>query len=168
MPDSGFTKEWTDQCRDETADPYNENCYNIIYIVAGWGSTQVDRSLLPLIYRYSPAGVSTKSVIHVAQLMTSTRFHKFDYDVENLFKYGSLIAPSYNLNNVKAPVALWYGDNDWLSSVIDVDRLAYSLPKLIGKYLIPVKNWNHIDYLWARNAKALIYDKMVDIMRGYD
>lgn len=136
--------------------------------MAGWGSRNVDRKFLPLIYRYSPAGVSTKAVIHVSQLMTSLNFQRFDYNVENIFKYGRLTPPKYNLNNVKAPVALWYGDNDWLSSTIDVGRLADKLPNLIGKFLTPVKNWNHIDYIWASNAKPLIYDKILAIMKQRD
>lgn len=55
------------------------------------------------------------------------RFEKFDYGREkNLEFYGSEIPPEYDLKNVTAPVALYYGKNDLL---VDT-RVRYILLKL--------------------------------------
>lgn len=44
-------------------------------------------------------------------------FRHYDYGILNLVKYGSLIPPDYEVGNIVAPVALFYGNNDLLSAV---------------------------------------------------
>lgn len=117
------------------------------------------------IFRYIPAGASTKSVIHASQLMKTTRFQQFDYGIfGNLDKYRRFTPPTYSLSKVTAKVAIWYGDNDWLSSTIDVDRLRRELPSVI-KNLIPIR-WAHLDFVWGVDAKALLYNPIVATMRA--
>lgn len=117
------------------------------------------------IFQYTPAGISTKAVIHASQLTLSVNYQQYNYELfGNLAKYGRFTPPVYDLRRVNIPVAIWYGDSDWLSSTVDVDRLASVLPDVIEKYLIPV-HWNHLDFIWAKNARSILYDRMVNVMQ---
>ena len=43
------------------------------------------------------------------------RFCAFDYGDRNQEIYGQDTPPDYDLDKVTAPVALYWGDNDWLA-----------------------------------------------------
>lgn len=50
----------------------------------------------------------------------------FDYGLtKNVFKYGSMFPPKYDLASITAPVYLHYSDNDWMAAV-----------KVIGNFFI--------------------------------
>jgi len=49
----------------------------------------------------------------------------------------------------------------------DVEQLAKALPNVVGVYLIPNPKFNHFDFLWARDAKKLLYDPMMALMAKY-
>jgi len=72
--------------------------------------------MLPVIIGHTPAGASTKTLLHFAQGVNSKKFRFYDYgEVENLQRYGQKDAPDYNLSQVTAPVYLLWGENDWLA-----------------------------------------------------
>ena len=99
--------------------PFQEVCANILFLIAGYSSDQLDRSLLPTIMQNSPAGASVKQIIHYAQLNHSGMFRMFDLGpLRNLLRYGSRRPPNYRLNLVAAPIHLYYSINDWLVSVV--------------------------------------------------
>jgi len=43
-------------------------------------------------------------------------FRQYDYGLANLYKYGSLNPPDYNLSIISSFVSLIVGRNDWLAS----------------------------------------------------
>jgi hypothetical protein len=74
--------------------------------------------MLSLIYSNTPAGVSPKQMMHVAQLMESGDFHRYDLGVTyNLKRYGQKEPPRYNLSQVSTPTALYYSSNDWTVNI---------------------------------------------------
>jgi lysosomal acid lipase/cholesteryl ester hydrolase len=73
--------------------------------------------MLPVILGHTPAGSSTHTIIHFAQGVNSGNFCPFDYGKKkNMQIYGQDEPPPYNLKKVKAPVALFWAENDWLSA----------------------------------------------------
>ena len=48
----------------------------------------------------------------------------------------------------------------------DVDELSTKLPNLLGKFLVPLKAFNHLDYLWAIDADTLVYKTVIDNMES--
>jgi len=46
-------------------------CNFCFYLIAGFGSEQLDKSMLPLIFGHSPAGSSVKQFLHFGQLICS-------------------------------------------------------------------------------------------------
>ena len=125
--------------------------------------------MLPVILGHTPAGASTDQMIHYGQLIRSGRFRQYDHGaVTNLLRYGSLTPPRYNLNNVRAPVALHYSLNDWLAEPVDVHELFRGLGNCIGGFLVSDARFNHFDFLWAIDARSLVYRQVLDIMRRFE
>ncbi|XP_023246170.1 lipase 3 isoform X2 [Copidosoma floridanum] len=139
------------------------------YLVAGFGSNQLDKSMLPLIFGHFPGGASAKQIIHYSQIIINDSFRKFDYDTsKNLKLYGSTQPPKYCLERVTVPVAVFYSENDFLTHPTDVKRLIEKIPNVVLKHKIEYSKFNHIDYLWGRDAKTLLYDHIVDFIKSYD
>ncbi|KDR16428.1 Lipase 3 [Zootermopsis nevadensis] len=147
-------------CNDEAITV--DICSNVLFLIAGYDSSQLNRTLLPVILGHTPAGASTKSVVHYGQEVGSGKFRKYDHGlIGNLFTYGHISPPEYDLKKVTAPVFLYYSDNDWLAAVKDVDELSKKLPKSPQKIHVKLESFNHLDYLWAIDAESLVYDEVI-------
>uniref|UniRef100_A0A6P4E010 Lipase 1-like n=1 Tax=Drosophila rhopaloa TaxID=1041015 RepID=A0A6P4E010_DRORH len=99
---------------------------------------------------------------------TPAKFQLFDYGLWNLLYYGSLRPPSYKLENVRTKVALYYGNNDWLAPPEDVELLYQRLPYVVDKYVVPNKDFNHLDLIWGIDAKTLLWDRMIQVMKSQE
>lgn len=98
--------------------------------------------------------------------MNTRQFRQYDHGViGNVRVYGSPRPPIYPINRVTAPVALHYGRNDLLAAVEDVLRLGSDLPNLIGLFPVSHPKFNHLDFVWARNIRELLYERIVLLMR---
>lgn len=124
--------------------------------------------MLPVVMGHTPAGSSTRQIIHFGQLYNSDKFQNFDHGwISNLWLYGTFKPPSYNLRAIRTPIFLHYADNDWLSSPEDVDKLLREIPSVIGKYRVPLTKFNHLDFVFAKNATLYIYNRMINIMEQF-
>lgn len=147
----------------------SELCSNLLFLFVGFNSDQFNSSLIPEITKTSPAGVSVRQMLHFVQEVHNHKFAQYDYGrFGNMMRYGTRDPPDYNLKNVTAPVYLYYGNNDWLVSRKDVKKLKRVLPNIKFSYLLPFANWNHIDFLWAKNVKTELYDIVISNMRKSD
>lgn len=92
-------------------------CEDFIFLFTGFDKDQMNLDLLPLVLSHSPAGTSTKSVIHYAQEIGSDgNFRQYDYgETQNLIKYGTKVPPSYNVSEIDVPMFLISADNDYLA-----------------------------------------------------
>ena len=94
----------------------------------------IDVNAVPTYFSQLPAGASTTTFVHYAQLFRHGKFAKFDYGVlKNLVVYGSAFPPDYPLNLVTTPTMLYVGNGDGFASPTDTQRLAQELPNVIGK-----------------------------------
>lgn len=97
---------------------FQDVCSNILFLIAGYDSKELNQTLLPVYTTNTPAGAATKQFVHYGQEVNSAQFRRFDYGwIENLIQYGSTSPPNYDLSKVTAPVALFYSDNDALAGV---------------------------------------------------
>ncbi|XP_018395812.1 PREDICTED: lipase 3-like [Cyphomyrmex costatus] len=153
-------------------------CSNFMFLLCGFNVEQFDMTLLPIIAAQFPVSISTKQLVHYGQLIQSVnlstgslllspgKFKQFDYGIlGNTNTYKLLSPPNYDLSNIKAPVYLFYSDNDWLANVKDVEKLYSELGNPSGKTLIAHKKFNHIDYMWAKDVKKLLYDRLIRRMK---
>lgn len=123
------------------------------------------QSIVPFIKSHSPAGASYKQFFHYTQLILNHRFSKYDYGkVRNIQKYGTAIAPNYSLENCKVPVALFYSEQDRLAEADNVRRLAHILPNVFAMQRVHDDTFNHLDFVWAMDAKDLVYANVSNLM----
>ncbi|XP_062545372.1 lipase 3-like [Armigeres subalbatus] len=163
MLDSGGQKA----CKDTSM--FQEICANVLFLIGGYNSPQLNRTMLPLIMQHIPAGAAVKQLIHYGQGINSGRFQQYDRGtLGNVANYGSTTPPDYPLRNITAPVFLHYGDNDWLAAVPDVRLLHRQLGNTSRLLRIPDKLWNHLDFIYAVGAKSLLYNRVIDLMEQYD
>ncbi|XP_047507878.1 lipase 3-like [Pieris napi] len=141
-------------------------CENSMFVICGHDEGQFNKSLLPLILSHDPAGASTKTLVHYAQeIRTAGRFQQFDYGPDgNLKQYGSPSPPEYPIHKITLPIALISSQNDWLASDVDVTNLYVQLVNPIEHYIVPLKEFNHIDFLWAIDARKLVYNKLLELL----
>ncbi|XP_029707753.2 lipase 3 [Aedes albopictus] len=145
-------------------------CENTVFVLCGFDKEQYNATLMPVIFGHTPAGTSTKTVVHYAQeIHDSGNFQQFDYgETENQRRYGQALPPSYNLDQITTPVALFYANNDWLAGPVDVANLFNRLTKTsIGMFKVPNDNFNHVDFLWGNDAPEVVYKQLLMLMKRY-
>lgn len=107
-----------------------------------------------------------KQLFHYGQLIRSHRFCQFDYGTQrNIKMYHRQTPPDYNLKNCTASVGIIYADHDTLAAAADIRRLPKELPNVVDIRRVDDDTFNHIDFVWATDAKELVYDYIIDWMK---
>lgn len=153
----------------------------------GRPTDQMNNSMIPIIFGHFADQMSTYQVffsvgcifislfhffcffqaIHFGQLISSGKFQKFDHGkAENIERYGQAQPPNYNLQNARAPVAAYYAESDWQSVPKDVRKLISELPNVVYDYLIPHKAFNHGDFAYGKDARRLVYDEVLKMIKS--
>ncbi|XP_059046715.1 gastric triacylglycerol lipase-like [Achroia grisella] len=142
-------------------------CENSMFVLCGHDERQFNRSLLPIILGHVPAGASTRTLVHYAQeIRKDGRFQQFDFGPDgNMKQYGTSLPPEYPVHKITLPIALFSAQNDWLSSDVDVTNLYVQIANPIEHYVVPLKEFNHIDFLWAVDAPKLVYEKLLQLLQ---
>ncbi|KAJ8672647.1 hypothetical protein QAD02_003906 [Eretmocerus hayati] len=124
----------------------------------------LNKTMLALYLEAWPAGASARTLFHFGQNMRTGEFRAYDYGSdENLRKYGSYRPPKYPLENVTAPVAIYYGETDIYSVIEDIDDLKRSLPNVVESKR--VENFSH--FLWSDDIKQKLFDPIVKLISNY-
>lgn len=152
-------------CRKRGVSP--KLCKQLLFMIGGFNTNQINETMLPVILAHSPAGSSSMQFGHYGQNILSDRFRKFDYGQLNYVHYGQEFPPDYNLTRATVPVALHYSLNDDIARPVDVYRVRNKLPNLIGVYRVPYRKFNHLDFLYGVDARELLYNKVVEILKIY-
>lgn len=143
-------------------------CRNLWALIVNSDPSHINPEAVPTYLSQLPAGASTTTFVHYAQLFRSGgKFQKFDYGaLKNIVVYGSSIPPEYDLSQVQAPTMLYVGDADGFAGPQDTQLLAESLPNLIGHEIVPRKGWSHLDFVTAANAGDLVYKDIINRMNS--
>nr|XP_016927866.1 lipase 3 [Drosophila suzukii] len=150
-------------CKDEAI--FQFMCTNTLFLLGGWNSPHINETMMPEIMATTPAGCSVNQIFHYLQEYNSGYFRQFDYgSTRNKKEYSSKTPPEYDVAGIDVPTYLYYSDNDYFASLIDVDRLRYVMnpSALRSAYRLPEEKWNHIDFLWGLNVKEILYDRVID------
>ncbi|KAH8376737.1 hypothetical protein KR093_001124, partial [Drosophila rubida] len=146
-----------------------QTCMHYVWMITGKNTAELNRTMIPVMMGHVPAGANSKQVRHYMQLRESTRFGQYDYGSEtNQRVYGRSTPPDYALERITAPVGLYYGQNDYLTAVEDVQRLAKRLPNVVMNHLYPNKKCNHVDMVWGINSRRLAQPQMLEVMRLWE
>ncbi|KAJ8728241.1 hypothetical protein PYW08_016626 [Mythimna loreyi] len=143
-------------------------CSNMMFQLCGFNAAQLNISQLPVIFAHQPGGASTKQVEHYSQAVLSGKFRRFDYeDIKNIQKYGAKEPPEYAVEKITTPIVLFYSDNDWLVSFDDTEVLRKRLKNVVEVYQVPDPYFNHVDYLFAKDVKTLVFNKLSSIIKAH-
>ena len=77
----------------------------------------MNMTILPWLTEHTPAGSSTRNLLHFLQSVGTDRLQAYDFGRSgNREKYGQDAPPEYRVDLVKVPVATYWGQNDWVCS----------------------------------------------------
>ncbi|CAG4936635.1 unnamed protein product [Colias eurytheme] len=154
-------------CSDDS--PFQPLCSALIFAIAGYNPAQHNATMLPAKIGHVPAGASLRQLVHYGQGITDKDFRRYDHGaLRNLLEYGTLAPPKYRLSQVTAPVYLHYSVNDPLAEIEDVQRLHRELGGPAKMLQVPDPTFTHLDFMWGIDAKTLVFDRVIEIMRLYD
>ncbi|RWS18703.1 gastric triacylglycerol lipase-like protein, partial [Leptotrombidium deliense] len=145
-------------------------CSNILFLFAGYDSTQLNITRLPVYVAHVPSTTSAWNVIHFGQMVVSNKFRKFDFGtIGNLRHYGTTHPPEYNMSRITSEnIAIIHSMNDWLGDPEDVLFIQQQLEgKLIVDHKIPYEKWNHLDFLWAKKTAKYVNVVVIDILKKF-
>lgn len=141
-------------------------CSNVMFLMTGFNFDQLNATNLPVIFGHVPSGSAAKQFAHYGQEIVSGEFRQYDYGkLENFRRYGSWDPPRYNVTHISTPVSLFYSEGDWLAQPADVDTLAGQLPNVVDVYKIPLERFNHVDFLYAKDVKILINERLMKLFK---
>ncbi|XP_051172614.1 lipase 1-like [Leptopilina boulardi] len=141
----------------------NYICYIAVSIIHGFDWFKTDGNLLSQYLEIYPAGTSIKEVIHYGFLyFYPGTFRQFDYgDCRNREIYNSTMPPEYPLKKATLPVVVFYGENDNMGAVKDVQQFSKMIPNVIeGKFL---QSFNHLGYFLRADIKNLVYNRILEL-----
>jgi hypothetical protein len=49
-----------------------------------------------------------------------------------------------------------------------VNKVFSALPNVIGNFRVPLKTFNHLDFMWGKDARSLLYMDVMNIMKKYE
>lgn len=161
MPSSAFVSAITSRaCADGSM--LQSVCTNLLFVITGYDSDELDTEMLPEIMQNVPAGASTKQMIHFGQLINSDKFRQYDHGMfNNLITYKSFSPPNYPLEKISTKVYLHYADNDLLATPTGVEKLRKVLTNVKLVRRVPYPTYNHLDFLYARDSRPLLYDQVL-------
>ncbi|KPJ06381.1 Lipase 3 [Papilio machaon] len=132
-------------------------CRNPLFYIAGdilqgplW-----DENLLTRVLNHVPAGTSTYTISHYAQLTRNGKFHKF----------GDVIT-EFPLNRISLPIALISSSEDWLATLPDVKKLYFGLSNPIDHFVIRNNNFSHTEFVWGPKADIIVFRKVIDYIKN--
>ncbi|NXM88335.1 LIPM Lipase, partial [Oenanthe oenanthe] len=139
-----------------------EVCANSIFFVGGFDRDNLNTSRLDVYISHFPDYTSVKNLLHWGQTAKTGKFRQFDYGLKNVEKYKQLTPPSYRIEAMRVPVAVWSGGQDWVTPPVETWRLLRRLTNIVHHEHFP--DWNHFDHHWGLNAPQRMYRRMVALM----
>ncbi|NXN38988.1 LIPM Lipase, partial [Rhinoptilus africanus] len=137
-------------------------CANLLFLLGGYNEKNLNMTRLDVYTSHYPDGTSVKNVMHWAQVMRSGEFKAFDYGSKNPAVYHQDIPPSYQVEEMPVPTAVWSGGEDWAADWRDVRLLLPRITRLVTYGHIP--DWNHWDFIWGLDAPGRLYSNILEMM----
>jgi hypothetical protein len=146
-------------------------CKTVINLIAETSVTnRTDYTKIDELYYFEPGGTSTKNVAHWVQVYQSKNVAEFDYgEKENLNVYGQKTPPVFDLarfNGYKVKSFITRTDTDPFSTIKDTTDFVDLVMDKTVVYVKDLKNYNHLDYLWAHDAVNDVYKDVLKFLNG--
>lgn len=143
------------------------SCDNIMGLVMGWDTTNLNNTRLPQILAHEPSGTSTQNIIHWSQEIKNNVFQEYDYGSPDANKkhYNQTTPPAFNPSLITIPTALFSGGNDSLADPKDVAVITPLLKNVVYNHFEP--SYAHLDFVWGVNANVKIYPQVLKLIQQY-
>lgn len=147
------------------ANPLSEKvCYDLMELVVGMDSENIDQSRVPVYVAHFGEGTSFKNMVHFGQVIVNKKCQKFDYGpTGNKRRYNQTTAPLCHVQDMPTPTLMYVGEKDKLGDPVDNEALKPQIKNLVHYEII--KGWNHLDFLFGKDAHTLLYPKLVSTMK---
>ncbi|XP_049878296.1 lipase 1-like [Pectinophora gossypiella] len=137
--------------------PQEDLCMRVAYAIVGEDYDQNDWDMSPVIFaRFQPA--SWRQLEHFGKIAMTGVFTSWEDGVDGAIK-------PYNLQNVKVPVTLLYGENDQLTEKSQIMRLAEQLNSTgVLEGVRAGCSWpkfNHLDFVFAKDLGNLLNKPLI-------
>ena len=146
-------------------------CHTILRICFGGmeDTGRVDYNRLGKnIFMHQPGGTSLQNMRHWLQDYEKKKMTKFDFGtIKNLEHYGSIYPPRYHstkMKNYKIKSMITVSDSDPFCNPIDTLEFLLKIDDQSVIEIINLKDYNHIDYLWADSAYEDLYPKFLEFL----
>lgn len=116
------------------------------------------QTILPAFICHFPSGSSIKQAYHYSQEAHFGFFGKYITANET--------PCDFPLAKITAPLSLHYSTVDKFADIRDVEHLIPKLSSVINRQRIDGK-FDHIDFLWGKNAASLVYTQVLNIFAKY-
>ncbi|XP_022321182.2 gastric triacylglycerol lipase-like [Crassostrea virginica] len=158
-----FTLFAQDSCRRKAIDLI---CENILFLLGGYDSAQLNMTRIPVYVRDHPAGTSVQNIAHYSQSTLNKKFSMLDFGspAANMKHYNQTTPPVYDVTKVETPVAIFSGGHDWLADPADVRNLVPQLRNVRSNKNIP--EWEHLDFIWAMDAPSKCYNDIISMIKS--
>ena len=146
-------------------------CHTILRICFGGmeDTGRVDYNRLGKnIFMHQPGGTSLQNMRHWLQAFEKKKMTKYDFGtIKNLEHYGSIYPPRYRstkMKNYKIKSMITVSDSDPFCNAIDTLEFLLKIDDQSVIEIINLKDYNHIDYLWADSAYEDLYPKFLEFL----
>uniref|UniRef100_A0A8B9DC12 AB hydrolase-1 domain-containing protein n=1 Tax=Anser cygnoides TaxID=8845 RepID=A0A8B9DC12_ANSCY len=112
-----------------------------------------------------PDRTSVKNMIHWAQvgsLKESRRTLSVLWGFSDVSASLQETPPSYQLEKMPVPTAVWSGGEDWAVDWRDVQLLLPRIAHVVS--YVHIADWNHWDFIWGLDAPGRLYSHILALM----
>ncbi|XP_062988989.1 lipase member M-like [Elgaria multicarinata webbii] len=141
---------------------FNKLCSWAFSVVGGSNETNLNMSRIDVYMSRFPDSTSVQNVLHWGQIYKTGKFRAFDYGNRNKDKYNQTEPPSYDIEHMRIPTTVWYGENDWFADPDDVKALICRIRNVV--YINNLSKWTHFDFLWGLDAPQKVYSPLIELM----
>ncbi|XP_073944617.1 lipase 1-like [Choristoneura fumiferana] len=135
------------------------------YFVNDQNADYFNSTMLPVFLGHAPAGAAFRQVLHYAQSIKFGTFSRYNFgSLQNLYIYGRVTPPPYDMSKVTVRTYLHYGLNDAETNYKDILFLSEVLPNAIA-IQAPRSSFTHFDFVWGVDVKEQVFDTMLEMMR---
>eukprot|EP01113_Clastostelium_recurvatum_P014731 TRINITY_DN18043_c0_g1_i1.p1 TRINITY_DN18043_c0_g1~~TRINITY_DN18043_c0_g1_i1.p1 ORF type:complete len:282 (+),score=64.15 TRINITY_DN18043_c0_g1_i1:83-928(+) len=142
-------------------------CKNIMSIIMGWDTSNLNSTMMPVFLAHEPSGTSVPNMIHYSQVVDAEVFQAFDYGPQgNMQHYNQTTPLTYHPERITIPIVLFSGGQDYLSDPTDVAQLVSVLKTVVYHKVIP--SYAHLDFVWGTDAATEIYADVLKWIGTYN
>uniref|UniRef100_A0A8B9CTF2 Lipase n=1 Tax=Anser brachyrhynchus TaxID=132585 RepID=A0A8B9CTF2_9AVES len=134
-------------------------CATLLFLLGGYNEKNLNTTRLDVYTAHYPDRTSVKNMIHWAQVLQGW---------VSLWGFSDVSAslqetpPSYQLEKMPVPTALWSGGEDWAVDWRDVQLLLPRIAHVVS--YVHIADWNHWDFIWGLDAPGRLYSHILALM----